>query len=209
MKFNFLGMKIPVFWFVMFVPLLAAFSGSNKLYKINVTDGSGKEVKMRQYKGKVLLVVNTATQCGYTPQYEELERLYRKYKTQGLEILDFPCNQFGEQAPGSYEEIHSFCTGRYHITFPQMQKIEVNGANEHPLYKYLKRKKGFEGFDLNHPKGKRMDAMLRAKDPEYDKKDDIKWNFTKFLINKNGRVVERYEPYESIDSIAKDIERLL
>lgn len=153
-------------------------------FKVKAMDGS--EVSLADYKGKVLLIVNTATGCGFTPQYDGLQDLYDKYKDQGFEILDFPCNQFLEQAPGTEEEIHSFCTGRYGITFPQFAKIEVNGKNEDPLYTFLKKEKG---------------GVCSSK---------IKWNFTKFLVAKDGTVKARFAPTktpESIDAfVAKEIE---
>ena len=176
------------------------------IYDITVKDDLGRDVSMADYKGKVLLIVNTATRCGFTPQYDELEALYEKYHAQGLEILDFPCNQFGEQAPGTIEEIHQFCTANFNIQFPQFDKIDVNGANESPLFTYLKAKKGFGGFDLNDQRGKFMDEMLRKRDADYDKKSDIKWNFTKFLVSRDGRVVKRYEPTDKMTDIDIDIQ---
>lgn len=138
----------------------------DNIYQFNVLDGRGDSVSLSIYEGQVLLVVNTATQCGYTPQYEDLERIYETYSEQGFTILDFPCNQFGSQAPGSYDDIHGFCTDRYNITFPQYAKINVNGPNASPLYVWLKSKKP----------------------------GDIQWNFTKFLIDREGNVVRRFEP---------------
>ena len=178
---------------------------AQSIYDIKVKDDVGKDVSLADYKGKVLLIVNTATRCGFTPQYKELEALYEKYRAEGLEILDFPCNQFGAQAPGTIQEIHQFCTANFDIHFPQFDKIDVNGAGESPLYTYLKAQKGFSGFDLNDQRGKMMDEMLRKRDAEYDKKPDIKWNFTKFLVARDGRVLKRYEPTESISDIEADI----
>ena len=175
------------------------------IYDISVKDDLGNDVSLADYKGKVLLIVNTATRCGFTPQYDELEALYEKYHAQGLEILDFPCNQFGEQAPGTIEEIHQFCTMNFNIKFPQFDKIDVNGANESPLFTYLKAQKGFGGFDLNDQRGKFMDEMLRKQDADYDKKSDIKWNFTKFLVSRDGRVVKRYEPTDKMTDVDADI----
>ena len=138
--------------------LLAFLSLSNAsaqtVYDFNVKNDEGKEVSLSDYKGKVILIVNTATRCGFTPQYKELEELYQKYSQSGLEILDFPCNQFGQQAPGSIEEIHNFCTANFNIHFPQFDKIDVNGDNAHPLFTYLKSKQAFGGFDLNERLGK-------------------------------------------------------
>ena len=124
-------------------------SSGMSIYDFKVKDDAGKDVSLSDYKGKVLLIVNTATRCGFTPQYKELEALYEKYRSEGLEILDFPCNQFGQQAPGTIQEIHQFCSANFDIQFPQFDKIEVNGANEHPLYSWLKGQKGFSGFDVN------------------------------------------------------------
>ena len=179
---------------------------AQSIYDFKVKDDVEQEVSLSDYKGKVLLIVNTATRCGFTPQYKELEALYEKYSKDGFEILDFPCNQFGEQAPGSIQEIHSFCTANFDIQFPQFDKIEVNGANEHPLYTFLKTQKGFGGFDTNDQRGKFMDDMLRNKDANYDKKSDIKWNFTKFLVSRDGRVLKRYEPTDKMSDIEAAIQ---
>ena len=178
---------------------------AQSIYDIKVKDDAGKDVSLADYKGKVLLIVNTATRCGFTPQYKELEAIYEKYRAEGLEILDFPCNQFGAQAPGTIQEIHQFCTANFDIQFPQFDKIEVNGANEHPLYTFLKAQKTFGGFDLNDQRGKMMDGMLRRQDAEYDKKTDIKWNFTKFLVSRDGRVLKRYEPTDKMTDVEADI----
>lgn len=178
---------------------------AQSIYDIKVKDDAGKDVSLADYKGKVLLIVNTATRCGFTPQYKELEALYEKYQGEGLEILDFPCNQFGEQAPGTIQEIHQFCTANFDIRFPQFDKIDVNGANASPLFTYLKSQKGFSGFDVKDQRGKFMDEMLRKQDAGYDSKSDIKWNFTKFLVSRDGRVVKRYEPTDKISGIESDI----
>ena len=182
---------------------------AQSVYDFKVKDDAGQEVSLSDYKGKVLLIVNTATRCGFTPQYKELEALYEKYRSEGLEILDFPCNQFGQQAPGTIQEIHQFCSANFDIQFPQFDKIEVNGANEHPLYTYLKAQKGFGGFDVNDQRGKMMDGMLRKQDADYDKKSDIKWNFTKFLINRKGKVVQRFESTVEPSALEKPIKVLL
>ncbi len=155
------------------------------IYDFKVRNAKGEEVSMADYKGKVLLIVNTATGCGFTPQYEGLQKLYDKYKDMGLEILDFPCNQFGHQAPGTEEEIQEFCTLKYKTTFPLFAKVEVNGKNEEPLFRYLKSQEG--GF-LG---------------------DDIKWNFTKFLVTRDGIVVGRYAPITKPENIEGDILKLL
>ena len=179
---------------------------AQSVFDFTVKDDTGKDVSLTEYKGKVLLIVNTATRCGFTPQYKGLEALYDKYAKDGFEILDFPCNQFGEQAPGTILEIHQFCTANFDIQFPQFDKIDVNGTNEHPLYTYLKAQKGFGGFDINDQRGKFMDDMLRKRDADFDKKSDNKWNFTKFLISRDGRVLKRYEPTDKISDIEADIQ---
>ena len=178
---------------------------AQSVYDFKVKDYAGQDVSLSDYKGKVLLIVNTATRCGFTPQYKELEALYKKYRGEGLEILDFPCNQFGQQAPGTIQEIHQFCSANFDIQFPQFDKIDVNGANESPLFTYLKSQKGFSGFDLNDKTGKFMDEMLRKQDADYDKKADIKWNFTKFLVSRDGQVLKRYEPTDKMTDIEADI----
>ncbi len=154
---------------------------ADDIYQFKVLDGNGDSVALSQYRGKVLLVVNTATQCGYTPQYTDLQRIYEAYKDSGFVILDFPCNQFGSQAPGSYDDIHDFCTGRYGITFPQFAKIDVNGTNASPLYVWLKTKKP----------------------------GDIKWNFTKFLLDRKGEVIRRFEPANSMSTVESAIVKAL
>ncbi len=156
-----------------------------KIYDFKERNAKGVEVPMTEYQGKVLLIVNTATGCGFTPQYEGLQKLYDEYRDRGLEILDFPCNQFGHQAPGTEEEIQEFCTLKYNTTFPLFAKIDVNGKNEEPLFEFLKKQKG--GFLGN----------------------DIKWNFTKFLVSRDGTVVERYAPVTRPEKIESDILKLL
>lgn len=179
------------------------------VYDFKVKDRKGKEVSLKEYSGQVLLIVNTATKCGFTPQYEELERLYEKYRSQGFTVLDFPCNQFGQQAPGTDESIHEFCKLTYGTEFPRFKKLKVNGEDADPLYKFMQEQKGFAGWDMNHPIAHILDEMLSKNDPDYKEKSDIKWNFTKFLISKAGRVAARFEPTESIDNIALKIEELL
>ena len=157
--------------------LLTTFTimAQNSIYDFTVMDNKGNDVSLSQYKGKVMLIVNTATACGFTPQYSELEALFEAYSAKGLEILDFPCNQFGAQAPGTDEEIHTFCTLNFNTKFARFRKIEVNGENEQPLYTYLKAKKGFAGFDPAHPLTKILDDMFTKADPDYAKKSDVKW----------------------------------
>lgn len=189
--------------------LIAQPIQAQSIYDFTVKNDEGKDVSLADYKGKVLLIVNTATKCGFTPQYKELEALYEKYHAQGFEILDFPCNQFGQQAPGSMAEIRQFCTANFNTQFRQFDKIDVNGKNESPLYTYLKSQKSFGGFNLKDKLGSLLDGMLRKQDVDYDKKPSIKWNFTKFLIDQQGRVVKRYEPTDSMEKVGKDIEQML
>ncbi|MBR3471440.1 MAG: glutathione peroxidase [Prevotella sp.] len=179
------------------------------VYGFAVTDADGNSVSMKQYKGKVLLIVNTATRCGFTPQYEELEALYEKYRAQGFEILDFPCNQFGEQAPGTIAEIHQFCTANFNIQFPQFDKVDVNGPDASPLFAFLRSQRGFAGFNLDHRLGRLLDDNFRKKDPAYDQNPDIKWNFTKFLVDRKGRVVQRFEPTATAADMEEAIRQLL
>ena len=181
--------------------VMAVTMSAQSIYDIKVKDMDGKEVSMSEYKGKVLLIVNTATKCGFTPQYEELQELYDKFKDKGLVILDFPCNQFGEQAPGDIASIHQFCTEKYSTTFPQFDKIDVNGENESPLFAFLKSKQAFKGFG-NGAQAKFMDEMMKKKDPEYASKPDIKWNFTKFLVDAQGNVIARFEPTVSMNLVS-------
>ena len=179
------------------------------VYDFQLKDKKGNEVSLSDYKGKVLLIVNTATECGFTPQYDELEALYKAHRAQGLEILDIPCNQFGGQAPGSDEEIHEFCTMKFGVEFPQFKKSDVNGADELPLYTFLKQQKGFAGFDANHKLTPILEGMFDKAMPDWRKSNDIKWNFTKFLIDREGHVVARFEPTHDIKDIEKQIEQLL
>lgn len=175
------------------------------IYDFKVKDGSHEEVSLSQYQGKVLLVVNTATDCGLTPQYEQLEALYKKFKDLGVEILDFPCNQFLGQAPGSDEEISTFCTLNYGTTFPRFAKIEVNGEHASPLYVWLKKQKAKENEDTEL---KSFVEKLKSLGQTVIG-DDIKWNFTKFLINRQGAVVGRFAPTRKPQDIEKEIEKLL
>lgn len=165
------------------------------VYDFVVKAQDGSEVALEAYKGKLLLIVNTATGCGFTPQYDELQELYRSYKDRGLEILDFPCNQFGGQAPGNDAEIYSFCTGKYGITFPQFSKVDVNGENAIPLFQWLTANTRFEGFGAS-PLGVKLSDTVKKIDKDYQKNGNIKWNFTKFLISRDGEIVARFEPTE-------------
>jgi glutathione peroxidase len=179
------------------------------VYDFNVLNIAEEEVSLKKYEGQVLLIINSATKCGFTPQYDELQDLYEKYSNEGFVILDFPCNQFGNQAPGTSEEILSFCDAKFGITFPMFSKIEVNGEDAHPLFKYLVTEKGFAGFNEGHELSALLNNMLSGKDPDYAQKPSIKWNFTKFLIDRRGAVVERFEPTESIAVVEDKIKELL
>lgn len=178
------------------------------VYDYSVTKPDGQEVGLKEFEGKVLLIVNTATGCGFTPQYEDLEAMYEKYHDQGLEIIDIPCNQFAGQTPGMDEEIHEFCTLHYNTQFPQMKKSEVNGEGELPLYTYLKGQKGFEGFG-NGPKALAMGAMLAKIDKDYKDNPAIKWNFTKFAVDRQGNVIARFEPTAAMADVEKCVAGLL
>ena len=177
-------------------------------YNYTVPTADGNELSMKEFEGKVVLVVNTAIGCGFTPQYEPIEEMYEKYHDQGFEVLDIPCNQFAGQAPGTDEEIREFCTLQYKTKFPQMKKSDVNGENQLELYKFLKDQKGFEGFGKGL-KATGLSVIVKRVDKDYKNNPDIKWNFTKFLINKKGQVVARFEPTEKIEHIAREIEALL
>lgn len=177
-------------------------------YDQSVTTASGEEVSMKDYEGKVVLVVNTATGCGFTPHYKDLEEMYENYHDKGFEIIDVPCNQFAGQTPGTDEEIHEFCTLKYNTKFPQMKKSDVNGENAIPLFKYLKEQKGFEGFGKG-PKALAMSAMLSKIDKDYKNNPDIKWNFTKFIIDRSGNVVARFEPTAKMDKVAECVRSIL
>ncbi len=175
-------------------------------YKVMTRDGS--ELSLSEYKGKVIMIVNTATGCGFTPQYAPIEQMYKDYHAKGLEILDIPCNQFGGQAPGSDDEIHEFCTLHYNTTFPQMKKSDVNGENELPLYTYLKSEIGFKGFG-DSEMAKKLNEMFSKMNPDWDKGPSIKWNFTKFIVDRNGKVVERFEPTADMKDVENCIKSLL
>ena len=179
-----------------------------KIYDFNVNTATGETVSLSQYEGKVLLVINSATQCGFTPQYKDLQNMYETYASQGLEILDFPCNQFGSQAPGTDDEIRAFCETRFGITFPTFSKIDVNGPGADPLFVWLEGQKGFEGFGKS-PMGLALKVMLKKADSDYASKPDIKWNFTKFLIDRSGEVVARFEPTQSMKRVEEKVKLLL
>lgn len=160
--------------FMLFMAI-SAITAQDNIYSFKVKNDKGAEISLEQYKGKLLLVVNTATRCGFTPQYKDLEAIYEKYRGQGFEILDFPCNQFGQQAPGTIAEIKEFCSANYNVKFPQFDKIEVNGENEIPLYTWLK--------------------------ANAENKNNIRWNFTKFLISTDGKVLMRFEPGDKMTDV--------
>ncbi|WP_455084249.1 glutathione peroxidase [Porphyromonas endodontalis] len=179
------------------------------IYDFSLTDAQGNEVSLSEYKGKVLLVVNTATKCGFTPQYEKLEEMYRNMRAEGFEIIDIPCNQFRNQAPGSDEEITQFCRMNFGTEFPQFKKSDVNGENELPLYTWLKSQKGFEGFDKENSLSPKLERIFDKADPNWRSTSDIKWNFTKFLIDRNGNVIARFEPTKDMDKVAELVKEAL
>ena len=177
-------------------------------YDYKVADTKVGEKDLKDFEGKVVLVVNTATGCGFTPQYKELEEMYEAFHDKGLEILDIPCNQFAGQTPGTDEEIHEFCTLNYNTQFPQMKKVDVNGETQIPLYRFLKEQQGFKGFG----EGKMADLlrdMLPKIDPDYEKNPEIKWNFTKFLVDRKGNVIARFEPTIDMAEVRKAVEAAL
>jgi len=177
------------------------------IYDYKIKNRNGEEISLNEFKGKVLIIVNTATGCGFTPQYEGLEKLYKEYHDKGLEILDFPCNQFGNQAPGTDEEIHEFCTLKYNTSFDQFAKIDVNGENESPLYTYLKNT--IEKDTITGVKNKMAMKAIEKISKTSKEEKDIKWNFTKFLIDKEGNVVERYSPTYKPEDMEEKIKELI
>jgi Glutathione peroxidase len=179
------------------------------IYDFNLRTIDGEEISLNQYKGKVLLIVNTASKCGFTPQYKDLEKIYKDYKDYGIEILGFPSNQFAEQEPGNNKEVKNFCELNYGVTFPLFEKIDVRGADAHPIFKYLIKEAPFKGFDMSNPSAKLLYGFIQEKLPEYLVGDSVKWNFTKFLIDKEGNVVNRFEsPVDPLD-IVPSIKKLL
>ena len=177
------------------------------IYKCNVKNRNGEEISIEKYKEKVLLIVNTATGCGFTPQYEGLEKLYKKYHDEGLEILDFPCNQFGKQAPGSDDEIHEFCQFKYNTSFDQFSKIDVNGENESPLYTFIKNE--IKEDIIDGMKNKMSMKAIEKISSTCKQDGDIKWNFTKFLVDRNRKVVARYSPTYKPEDMEEKIKELL
>ena len=178
------------------------------IYDYEVPTRTGEKLSLAEYKDKVLLIVNTATGCGFTPHYKDIEAMYEKYHDQGFEVLDVPCNQFAGQTPGTDDEIHEFCTLHYNTKFPQMKKSDVNGENALPLFTYLKEQKGFEGFGKG-PKALAMSVMLSKIDKDYKNNPDIKWNFTKFVVDRQGNVVARFEPTADMKKVEECVKALL
>ena len=178
------------------------------IYDYSVPTPKGEEISLKDYEGKVILIVNTATGCGFTPHYKPLEKMYEDLHDKGLEIIDIPCNQFAGQTPGTDEEIHEFCQLKYNTQFAQMKKSDVNGENELPLYTYLKSQKGFEGFGKG-PTALLMSKMCQKQDKEYASKPDIKWNFTKFVVDRSGNVVKRFEPTADMKTVGEFVESLI
>ena len=177
------------------------------IYDFTVPTPKGEEISLKDYEGKVILIVNTATGCGFTPHYKPIEQMYEDLHDKGLEIIDVPCNQFAGQTPGTDDEIHEFCTVHYNTTFPQMKKADVNGANELPLYTWLKEQLPDE--EVHGVKAKAAMAMIKTISSTCKEKGDIKWNFTKFLVDREGNAVRRYAPTTDPDQIEKDIQALL
>lgn len=178
------------------------------IYDFSVKQTDDREVALSDYQGKVLLVVNTATECGFTPHYTQLQELYDACRDQGLEILDFPCNQFGNQAPGTDAEIHSFCTGRFGVTFPQFAKIDVRGEKADPLFQWISQISQFDGFGMS-PMGFAMSTIAKKMDKDYKKNGQIKWNFTKFLFDRQGKLIARFEPTVPMEQVMEKVKDAL
>ena len=180
----------------------------SSIYDFTVKDRKGNDVSLNDYKGKVLLIVNTATGCGFTPHYEPLEAMYKDLKDKGFEILDFPSNQFADQAPGSDDEIHEFCKMKFGTEFPQFSKIDVNGETASPLFAYLATEKPFEGFGKGL-KNIALEKFSNMNNKKFGDKAYIKWNFTKFLIDREGKVISRFEPTVDMADVRAAVEALL
>ncbi|WPP41647.1 glutathione peroxidase [Paenibacillus hunanensis] len=179
------------------------------VYEYSAKAMNGRDISLEDYRGKVVLIVNTASQCGFTFQYEDLQRLYDRYKEKGFVILGFPSNQFADQEPDGNDQINAFCTLNYGVSFPMFQKVDVRDRNAHPLFTYLANSKPFEGFDTTHSVAKILLPLLHERHPEYLPGDSIKWNFTKFLIDRDGQVIRRFESTTDPFDMEQDIEALL
>jgi glutathione peroxidase len=203
-------MNLRRIFLLIFVAVFTVGCANDKdtIYQFKAESNDGSQVNFADYKGKVLLIVNTASKCGFTPQYDGLEALYQKYAPKGFVVIGFPCDQFGHQEPGSNEEIEAFCRLNHGVTFPLMAKSDVNGENANEVFKWLYSKKPFAGFG-DSDTGKFMDGMLSKADPDYASNPDIKWNFTKFLIDRKGHVVARFEPVVTPKELESEIEALL
>lgn len=202
--------KIALFAMAAAMMLSVGCMAQSSIYDINVKDMNGNDVALSEYKGKVLLIVNVASKCGLTPQYEGLEALYRKYREQGLEILAFPCNQFLGQEPGTNDEIVTFCSVNYDVTFPIFDKIDVNGDEESPLYAYLKAQAPFKGYPEGSERFAEQLTMIHQKTGTgFDEGDAVKWNFGKFLVSRDGSVILRFEPMVTPAELEADIQRML
>lgn len=194
---------------VLSIMSVAACFAQDSIYDFTVQDAEGRQVNLSDYKGKVLLIVNTASHCGFTPQYKELEAMYKELNKKGFEILDFPCNQFGEQAPESDAEYVAFCQDKYHTEFQQFHKIDVNGADEIPLYTFLKKQQKFVGLDKSHALTRILERNFDKNQPGWRESSDIKWNFTKFLVDREGNVVARFEPTATEKQMVPEIKKYL
>lgn len=179
------------------------------IYDFTVRKSNGQRIPLYEFEGKPVVIINTASKCTYTPQFADLQRLYDQYRASGVEFLGFPCNQFGGQEPGDNQEAEAFCQINYGVKFPILSKIEVNGLQAHPLFAYLKNAAPFKGFDETNINVKLLKMMVTEKNPEWLPGDSIKWNFTKFLIDKQGQVVERFEPTDELDMLSRSIEAQL
>jgi glutathione peroxidase len=179
------------------------------IYDYKFRDVSGKEVSLEEYKNKAILIVNIASKCGFTPQLEDLEKIYKEYSNEGFEILGFPCNQFANQAPGSNNDLNEFCKLNYGVTFKLSEKVEVNGVNSHPIFQYLISKCRFEGFNKDNIVVQMLYSFLEEHSPEYLVGDSIKWNFTKFLIDREGNVIKRFEPDVEPMDMVDDIKKVI
>ncbi|RIX48722.1 glutathione peroxidase [Paenibacillus nanensis] len=181
------------------------------IYHYSATAMNGKDVSLGEYRGQVVLIVNVASRCGFTFQYKDLQTLYEKYKDRGFTILGFPCNQFADQEPDSNEKVQAFCTLNYGVSFPMFQKVNVRDHEAHPLFTYLAGSKSFAGFDETHSAAKILLALIQEKVPHYMEGDSIKWNFTKFLVGRDGNVLERFEstadPFELEPAIEAALQR--